>query len=138
MLTDEGPPRILPGLDGVNRPYWTGGAQGQLLIARCGDCSRYQHPPQPFCPDCGWRETTPVPVSGRGRIKSFTVNRQKWLPSLPVPFIFAAVELDEQEGLYVFANIVDCPVEAVDFDMAVTVCFLPQEDIFLPMFTPAS
>ncbi len=137
LTNNDGPARILPGLDGLNRPYWTGGAQGQLLIARCNDCGRYQHPPQPRCPACGGQDMAPVPVSGRGTVKSFTVNRQKWLLSLPVPFVFAVVELNEQDELHVFANIVGCPVETVDFGMPVEVCFLRQDDVFLPMFRPA-
>ena len=134
----DGPARILPGLDDINRPYWTGGADGKLLIARCASCATYQHPPFSRCASCGGADMVPTPVSGRGRIKSFTVNRQQWMPDLPVPFVFAAVELDEQVGLYVLANVVGCPVEAVDFDMPVEVCFLQQEDVFLPMFTPVS
>jgi uncharacterized OB-fold protein len=137
IVKDEGgAPRILPGLDALNRPYWTGGGQGQLLIARCTDCGRYQHPPGPMCISCGGA-TEPQPVSGRGRIKTFTINRQKWLPDMVTPFVFAAVELAEQEQLYLFTNIIDCPVDDVDFDMPVEVCFLQQEDVFLPMFRPA-
>ncbi|MET0137759.1 MAG: OB-fold domain-containing protein [Sphingobium sp.] len=137
-VTEEvGNVRILPGLDALNRPYWTGGAEGQLLITRCTSCARYQHPPGPDCPVCR-AAAEPVPVSGRGRIKSFTINRQKWLPDMATPFVFAAVEIEEQAGLYLCTNIVGCPVEQVDFDMAVEVCFLEQEDVFLPMFRPSS
>jgi uncharacterized protein len=138
--TDEqgAPPRILPGLDGENRPYWTGGKNGKLLIARCTACGTYRHPPFPSCAACGCAHMVPSPVGGRGRVKTFTINRQQWLPSLPVPFVFAAIELDEQPGLYVLSNVIGCPVEAVDFNMAVQVCFLQQEDVFLPMFIPAA
>jgi uncharacterized OB-fold protein len=127
--------RVLPGLDALNRPYWTGGAEGRLMITRCTACGRFQHPPGPDCPECG-SAAKPVPVSGNGRIKSFTINRQQWLPNMVIPFIFAAVEIDEQAGLYLFSNIIDCSIEDVDFGMAVSVCFMRQEDVYLPMFRP--
>jgi uncharacterized OB-fold protein len=53
-----------------------------------------------------------------------------------VPFVFAAVELAEQAELYVFTNIVGCPVNDVRIGMVVQVIFERQGDIFLPMFQP--
>ena len=42
----------LPAIDRDNSAYWTGGARGELLIARCADCRYYVHPPTGFCPRC--------------------------------------------------------------------------------------
>jgi uncharacterized OB-fold protein len=126
---------ILPGLDLLNRDYWTGGAENRLLIAACA-CGRYLHPPLPRCPACGGRDVAPTAVSGRGRVAAFTVNRQAWLPGMRVPFVFAAVELEEQAELYVLTNIVGCPVEAVRPDLPVEVVFEAHEDVYLPMFRP--
>ena len=53
-----------------------------------------------------------------------------------MPFVFAAVELEEQAELYVFTNIL-APVDAVSRGMAVTVTFEHHEDVWLPMFVPA-
>jgi uncharacterized OB-fold protein len=53
-----------------------------------------------------------------------------------VPFVFAAVELVEQAELYVFTNIVGCPVDDVRIGMVVQVLFERHGDIFLPMFQP--
>ena len=75
-------------------------------------------------------------MSGRGRVASFTVNHQAWLPGLAVPYVFAAVELAEQAELYVLTNIVDCEPETVKNGMSVQVCFEAQGDVFLPMFRP--
>jgi uncharacterized OB-fold protein len=125
--------RQLPLIDAETGWYWTGGADGRLRIARCGGCGHYQHPPLPRCPVCGSDAIAPAPVSGRGRIAAFTVNHEAWKPGLPVPFIFAAVELAEQPELYVFTNILG-PVEAVRSGLPVTVAFERHEDVFLPMF----
>ena len=132
----ETPPRTLPGLEHQNRAYWTGGAQGQLLIARCGACQVFIHPPLPRCPACGERDVQPQAVSGRGRVASYSVNHQAWLPGLPVPYVFAAVELEEQSQLYVFTNIINTPAERVEIGLPVEVVFEAHEDVHLPMFQP--
>lgn len=130
--------RTLPALDAANRAFWTGGFEGRLLIARCGDCARYIHPPLPRCPDCGGHRIAPEPMSGRGTIASFTINHQPWVPDMSVPFVFAAVELAEQAGLHVFTNIVGIAPEAVRRGLAVRVTFAAQEDVSLPLFEPSS
>lgn len=129
-------PRMLPGLDHENRPYWTGGAAGQLLISRCADCQLYMHPPRPKCQGCGSRAVSPQPVSGRGRVKSYSVNYQPWVPGVAVPYVFAAVELEEQAELYVLTNIVGCDPETVREAMPVEVLFEVQEDVHIPLFQP--
>ena len=35
------PPRPRPRLDAVNRPFWTGGNEGKLMIMHCDDCGQY-------------------------------------------------------------------------------------------------
>jgi uncharacterized protein len=70
-------------------------------------------------------------------VATFTINHQRWTADLEVPFVFAAVELDEQAELYVFTNIVHCAVDQVRIGMPVSVRFEPHGDVFLPMFEPA-
>ena len=129
------PTRKLPKLEPDTAFYWTSGAEGVLSIQRCGDCGVYQHPPFPRCSACGSEAVAPAPVSGQGRIASYTINYEPWVPGLQVPFVFAAVELAEQRELYVFTNIL-APVHAVRVGMAVTVAFDLHEDVWLPMFRP--
>ncbi|HEX7852781.1 MAG TPA: zinc ribbon domain-containing protein [Sphingobium sp.] len=127
--------RQLPLLDAEAGFYWTAGEQGHLLIQRCGDCGRYQHPPLPRCRACHSEAVAPAPVSGRGRVATYTVNHERWLPSLEVPFVYAAVELEEQAGLYVYTNIL-APADAVHTGQLVAVEFEPVEDVWLPLFRP--
>jgi uncharacterized protein len=129
------PARQLPALDPDTEFYWRSGADGRLRIARCVGCRTYIHPPLPRCGVCGG-QTAPEAVSGRGRVASFTVNHQPWLPGLAVPYVFAAVELAEQAALYVLTNIIDCPPETMRIGMGVEVCFESVADVFLPMFRP--
>ena len=128
--------RQLPALEPETAFFWTAGAEGQLKICRCEECGHYIHPPLPRCVHCGSVKVSPSPVSGRARVASFTVNYQPWVPGLAVPFVFAAVELIEQAELYVFTNIVACPVDDVRIGMEVQVLFERLGDIFLPMFQP--
>jgi len=90
----------------------------------------------PRCPTCGSDRVAPSPVSGQARVASFTINQQRWVPGLSVPFVFAAVELVEQRELYVLTNIVGCPVDDVRIGMKVDVLFEQHGDIFLPLFRP--
>lgn len=54
---------------------------------------------------------------------TFTVNRQAFRPDVPVPYVIAVVELQEQRGLRFTTNIVGCAPEAVWIGMPVTVPF---------------
>lgn len=130
-----GPARKLPALEPETAFFWQSGADGNLRIQHCTACGQYQQPPWPRCKTCHSEDVAPQAVSGRGRIASYTVNYQPWLPGLDEPFIFAAVELEEQAQLYVFTNIL-APANSVRIGMAVTVCFEQHDDVWLPMFKP--
>ncbi len=127
-------PRKLPALNADNRAFWQGGQQGELLIHRCSACSRFFHPPAPLCPRCASFDVAPVPVSGKGKVLSYTVNYQPWAPDLEVPYVVAIIELVEQSGLQFVSNVVGLPVTQVHIDMPVRVSFLNVEDVWLPLF----
>src|SRR5579884_3382569 len=122
-------PRPLPELDAWNRAFWTGGAEGRLLITRCGGCGYWIHPPGPVCPECLSREVAPQAVSGRGAVLTFTVNHQPWHPAFPPPYVIALVELEEQERLRLVTNLVDCDLGALRSGMPVEVGFEQVEDV---------
>jgi uncharacterized OB-fold protein len=130
-------PRMLPPLDDVSAPYWTGGAVGQLRIAHCAFCRRYSHPPQSDCPECG-SAVEFVAVSGNGVLFTYTVSHQQFHPDVPTPFVIGLVELDEQAGLRISANIVDCDIDALDCGMPLRVRFEDRSPVFVPVFAPAS
>ena len=128
------PPRPLPKLDGDNRPFWTGGAEGELRIMHCGDCGAFIHPPRPVCRVCLSDNVAPKAVAGTGVVDTFTINHQAWYPGLEVPFVIARVALDGAPGVYLTTNIVGCPPEEVDIGDRVRVTFLRQDDVWLPLF----
>lgn len=129
--------RTLPLLDADSEFFWVSGKEGVLRILRCDACHRWQHPPLPLCRGCHGAALTAQPVSGRGRVKTFTVNHQPWTPGMAVPFVFAAIELEEQPELYVLSNIVEAD-DRLHSGMAVEVFFQQHEDVWLPLFRPVS
>lgn len=134
-MTDVGtPPRLLPRLEPVNRPFWTGGAEGELRIMQCQDCQTFIHPPRPVCRSCLSDNVHPKAVAGTGVIDTFTVNYQAWMPGLEVPFVVARVALDGVPGVYLTTNIIGCPVDDVDIGDAVRVTFEQHGEVYLPLF----
>ena len=65
---------------------------------------------------------------------SFTINHQKWRPDLELPYVVAIVELDEQPGLQFVTNIINCDPASVAIGKAVSVTFMQQEDVWIPLF----
>lgn len=124
----------LPELHFENVPFWTGGSKGELLVARCRPCGLWIHPPLPRCPVCRVAEVAAEPVSGRGRVHTFTVNRHAWFPGQSVPYVLAIVELAEQPGLRVTTRLVGIGPEEAGIGLPVRVRFEQVEDVWLPLF----
>ena len=126
--------RLLPEITELNRPFWTGGRQGELLILRDSETGRWVHPPEAVTGAAG--KLVPEPVSGKGSVFTYTVNHHAYRPAIPTPFVVALVELDEQEHLRLPTNIVNCDVGEVHIGMRVRVLFEQQGEYFTPLFEP--
>jgi hypothetical protein len=137
LVADALAPRIPPPITEISRPFWTGGGAGQLLIQRCDRCARWVHPPTAACPQCDG-SLAPRPVSGRGTVFTYTVNRHQFNPAVPVPYVIAIVELDEQPGLRFTTDLVEVEPEAVYIGMPVEVVFEAAGDAWVPLFRPGS
>jgi uncharacterized protein len=79
-------------------------------------------------------------VSGRGTVFTYTVNYQPFNPEVPVPYVIAIVELEEQADLRIASNIVDCEPDSVYVGLPVEVRFERQDadgaTVFVPVFAP--
>jgi len=132
--------RVLPRVTDRNRHFWQGGREGRLVFLRCRKCGTYIHPPQPTCPVDHGKDIAPEAVSGRATVASFTVNHQAWMPGPKLPYVIAFVEMEEQEGLRLTTNIVNCAPDDVHIGMPVHVVFEhhadPQADVWIPLFEP--
>ena len=133
----ERPFRVLPRVTDQNRHFWTGGADGKLQFLRCRPCGSWVHPPAPLCPACLSRDVFASAVSGRARVLTVTLNHQPWVPAPDHPYAIAIVEIEEQPGLRLMTNVVNCPPEAVTIGMPVRVVFERYDDVYVPLFEPA-
>lgn len=128
--------RPLPELIPENTAFWTGGAQGELLIARCDDCDHAIHPPQLVCPKCWGTAVKSRAVPGTGTVYSFTVNHQPWAPGMAVPFALAVVDVDEAPGVRITAEVVNAPPESVHIGQRMRAVFHAIDDIWFPQWEP--
>jgi hypothetical protein len=130
--------RPLPELTPENTAFWTGGAEGALMIAFCSDCAQAIHPPQVLCPRCLSANVAPRQVPGTGTVYTFTVNHQAWLPDMPTPFALAVVDVDDAPGVRVTAEVVNADPFAVAIGQRMRIRFLPVDDVWLPQWEPAT
>src|SRR5947207_1418829 len=127
----------LPALEPESERFWRACRAGRLEITRCRACGWYIHPPRPICPRCQARDLGWEAVSGRATLVSYTVNHQRWMPGMEVPYTIGLVELVEQADLRLTTNIVGCAPDAVEIGMPVRVTFRDVSDeIALPLFEP--
>ena len=116
-----------------NEAFWTGGRDGRLMITRCGTAGYSHAPAGAALPVVLQRAGRAGRVSGRGRVYSFTINRQQWAPSLEVPYVIAIVELEEQPGLRLLRT--SSAARSTGRDrMPVEVEFVQRGAAFLPVF----
>ncbi|MFN7027794.1 MAG: Zn-ribbon domain-containing OB-fold protein [Sphingopyxis sp.] len=129
--------RPLPELTPENTAFWTGGADGKLMIAFCADCNHAIHPPQLICPKCWSEAVESRPVAGTGTVYAYTVNHQQWAPGMQVPFALAVVDLDGALGVRVTAEVVGTDPESVAIGQTMRITFVNIEDIWFPQWEPA-
>lgn len=116
---------ILPVLDEMSAPYWEACARHELAMARCADCGVIAHPPDVTCPSCHSLDPrfTFEPVSGSGKVRSWTVIRHSFLSGFELPFLLVDVQLDDQPHLRLIGRLVDGPDTPLRIGDEVTVTF---------------
>lgn len=133
----EKPFRVLPKITPLNEHFWRGGADGRLHFLRCQSCRHIIHPPAPVCPECLGKDVKAEAVSGRATLLTYTWNHQEWVPASDHPYCIAIVEIEEQSGVRLTTNLVNCSLEKVRIGMPVRVVFEQCDDVFIPLFEPA-
>lgn len=106
-----GIPAPAPSPDGLDTEYWTAAARHELVVQRCGICTRYQWGPEWICHRCrsfdlGWAVVEP-----RGRIYSW---ERVWHPVHPAlaeacPYVVVLVELPHADGVRMVGNLLGDP-----------------------------
>jgi uncharacterized OB-fold protein len=131
-------PKPLPLPDPGSEGFWTAAARHVLAIQRCESCGRLAHPPVVVCPACRSprAEFSFVPVSGQGRLATWTIMRDAFLPGFrnEIPWAIGEAELDDAPGLRLIARLVDGADAPFAIGAPVTVVFEDVSDtVSLPL-----
>lgn len=116
---------IPPAVTKETAPVWEAAAEGRLLVERCSSCGAESFPPRGICRACRSRRTELVEVTERGHVYSLTVNHQRWLPDLEVPYALVLVEWDAHPGVRLLGRLRGVDPEQATIGMAVDVGFEP-------------
>ena len=126
---------IPPAVTEETAPFWAAAAEGRLLVERCRSCGAESFPPRGICRRCHGRSMEATELLGPGRVYSFTVNYQRWLPDLEVPYVIVLVEFPDHPGVRVVGRLRGCDPDAATIGMAVDVGFEPGPGGFaIPSF----
>jgi uncharacterized OB-fold protein len=120
-------------------PFWQAAAEHRLVVQTCGACGRFRHPPGPTCPACRSFDQRWTEVSGRGAVYTYTVVHQAFLPALAefVPYVVAAVQLDEAPAVRLVSNLVEVAPARVAVGLAVELVWDDvRPGLALPRFRP--
>ena len=140
MSQDPSGGRPIPLPDAWTQPYWDAAREHRLVIQRCRGCEAYQHPPLRQCDACGAAELDWTPISGRGEVYSYIIDRRLLIPSFDEAYVVAQINPIEAEddSVRITANIVECELDAVEIGMPVEVVFEDlDERTSLPQFRPS-
>jgi len=126
---------IPPAVTEETAAFWAAAAEGRLLVERCSSCGSESFPPRGICRSCRGRSLAPAEITGRGVVYSLTVNHQRWLPGLEVPYAIVLVEFEDHPGVRVVGRLRGCDPEAAVIGMPVDVGFEPGPGGFaIPSF----
>ncbi|VEG43611.1 putative nucleic-acid-binding protein containing a Zn-ribbon [Mycolicibacterium flavescens] len=129
--------RPVPAPDDVTRFYWDAAAGGRMKLQRCRACSKMQYPPEICCVHCQAEELEIAEVTGRGAIYSYSVVDRPLHAGFvdALPYVVVLVELEDQPGLRILANLVDVPAgAALSCGLPVEVVFERRGALTLPQF----
>ena len=131
------PPKPLPTVLPLERPYWEHAKAHRLALQKCAHCGVFRFPASPVCAECDSDEYAWTPTAGRGQIVSWVVFHRCYFPSFEseMPYNVALVQLDE--GPVVCTNIVGTDNASLRMGMRLRVVFEDVSPEFsIPKFTP--
>ena len=126
----------VPAPNPETRAFWEACNNEQLTVQGCEDCGHKQHYPRLLCTSCRSSNLTQVPVSGRGTITSFTINRVPVSSAFAETLPYAVGMIHLEEGPCFMANIIDCDPETLHIGQSVVVLFETRGNQKLPQFRP--
>ncbi|MEQ8841063.1 MAG: zinc ribbon domain-containing protein [Acidimicrobiales bacterium] len=130
------------GINRDNAAHFRGRLERRLLMSRCGDCGRWQHPSRPMCPDCWSWNMTPEEVSGRGTIH-LLMELHQGPPAEGVDYRdghpVVTVELEEQPALRFTSTVTaDFPDDDLEIGAPVELEWIDRDGTPMPVFRTRS
>jgi hypothetical protein len=97
---------VLPGIDDLNRAWFTSGV---ISLQVCDDCDALQHPPDEICGSCQGNRLSFRECSGEGRVESVAVVHHPVHPALKdrVPYAIVLVSIDDAPGVNAIGNVLN-------------------------------
>ena len=130
----------LPGASAETLGWWEAAAAHRLVVQQCTACGATRHPPGPRCPSCRSASAAWLALPGTGSVYTYTVVHQAFVPALTdqLPYVVAAIDLDDAGGVRLVTNIVECDPADVRVGMRVSVAWEDMgPELSLPRFRPA-
>lgn len=130
----------MPGSDELTAFFWQGVDEHRLLVLYCEACGHHLHRPRVCCPRCLSLEVAPVELSGRATLVTWTVPVKTFEPYFEAmtPYVFAVVNLVEQQPLRFATNLLDCDEAELCIDLPLVVDFREvAPGCTLPLFRAA-
>jgi uncharacterized OB-fold protein len=116
---------IPPAITEETEAFWAAANEGRLIVEGCTACGTESFPPYGICRACRSRDVHDVEISSRGVVYSLTVNYQRWMPDLEVPYALVLVEFPDHPGVRVAGRLRGIDPEAATIGMSVEVGFEP-------------
>ncbi len=116
--------------------WWKRVNAGESVVQKCESCASLQMYPRRRCIQCGSDKLGVAPVSGKGKLYTFTTVLRN-APSefqQQLPYTLGVVLLDE--GPRLLTRIIDCPQDKLVCDMAVQWKLAKIGERMLPCFGP--
>ncbi|TYB61366.1 hypothetical protein FXF51_28305 [Nonomuraea sp. PA05] len=97
-------PGYRPEPDRDSGEWWERVARREFAVQECDACGTLRFPPRAFCAACRtegwtWREVAP-----EGKVESWIVSRQPFVPGLRDPYLVVMVRLKAVPGCLVYGN----------------------------------
>lgn len=123
----------MPDATGPDQIFQRALTNGEIMLPRCDDCGVYHFFPRVLCPHCHGTAISWHPASGKGRVHTTTVVRQK--PERGGDYNVCVVELEE--GVRMMSRVEGIAPGDIVIDMAVTAFVGGAEGQPAVLFKPA-
>jgi uncharacterized protein len=131
--------RLTPQEDRDSAPWWEGVRRHELLVQRCSGCGTLRFPPRAICNRCRGRDADWVPSGGTGKVVSWIVSHQVFVPGMAdeSPYAVLLVALDDGPDLHLYGNLLDADPADITPGQPVEAVFVnADEDLVLVQWRP--